>query len=143
MTTTAVETTVAVETTTTKTRRPGRVAGWVVTVFITLFLLSDSVGKLIPLAVVRSSTEVLGFQPHHLRVIGAVLLVCVVLYLIPRTAVLGAVLLVGYLGGATAAQMRIDSPAFPQSFPIICGVLVWLGLWLREPAVRALLPFRR
>ena len=136
-------TTTAGEITATRTRRPGRVAGWVVTVFISLFLLSDSVGKLIPLEVVRSSTQVLGFQPHHVRVIGGVLLVCLVLYLIPRTAVLGAVLLVGYLGGATAAQLRIESPAFPQSFPIICGVLVWLGLWLRDPAVRALLPVRR
>lgn len=124
-------------------RRPAAIAGWVVTGFIAAFLVSDSLGKLLLIGPVRDAMAVLGYQLGHSRIIGATLLVCLVLYLIPRTAVLGALLTACYLGGAEAAQLRIDSPLIPMTFPVICGVLVWLGLWLRDERVRALLPLRR
>ncbi len=70
------------------------------------------------------------------------MLVCTALYAIPRTSVLGAILLTGYFGGATAANVRVGSAAFNTGFPIIFGVLVWLGLFLRESRLRALIPLR-
>ena len=81
----------------------------------------------------------MGFPAWTVPVIGATLLVCLVLYLVPRTAVLGAVLLTGYLGGAVCAQLRIEAPLFSTLlFPVYIGVLVWLGLYLRSAALRAL-----
>lgn len=124
-------------------RRPTAVAGWVVTGLISAFMLSDSIGKLLVIEPVRVAMEVLGYPVYQSRMIGAVLLVCLALYLIPRTAVLGALLTACYLGGAEAAQLRIESPAFALIFPVACGVLIWLGLWLRDERVRALLPLRR
>ncbi len=123
--------------------QPAMIAGWIVTALISAFLLSDSLGKLLIIGPVREAMAVLGYPLYQSRIIGAVLLVCLTLYLIPRTAVLGALLTACYLGGAEAAQLRIESPVFPMTFPIICGLLVWLGLWLRDERVRALLPLRR
>jgi TRAP-type C4-dicarboxylate transport system permease small subunit len=80
-----------------------------------------------------------GYPEHHLQRLVIVELICVILYIIPQTAVLGAILLTGYLGGATATHVRVSEPFF---FPIIVGVLIWLGLYLREPRLRALVPFR-
>jgi hypothetical protein len=74
-----------------------------------------------------------------LVMIGVIELVCVLLYAIPRTAALGAVLLTGYLGGATLTHLRIDDPIFG---PVVIGIFVWLGLWFRDARVRALLPLR-
>jgi Na+/proline symporter len=71
--------------------------------------------------------------------IGVIELICVLLYAIPRTAALGAVLLTGYLGGATLTHLRIDDPIFG---PVVIGIFVWLGLWFRDARVRALLPLR-
>jgi hypothetical protein len=76
------------------------------------------------------------------RTIGVVLLASTVLYAIPRTAVLGALLLTGFLGGAVAIQMRAGSPLFETIFPILFGVLAWAGIYLREARLRALLPMR-
>lgn len=128
--------------TSTRRRRPN-VPGWIVTGLVSAFLLSDSLGKLLIIGPVQEAMTVLGYRVEQSRIIGAVLLVCLVLYLVPRTAVLGALLTACYLGGAEAAQLRIDSPLVPMTFPVICGVLVWLGLWLRDERVRALLPLRR
>jgi hypothetical protein len=74
-----------------------------------------------------------------LVMIGVIELICVLLYAIPRTAALGAVLLTGYLGGATLTHLRIDDPIFG---PVVIGIFVWLGLWFRDARVRALLPLR-
>jgi DoxX-like family len=113
--------------------------GQVLTVLITLFLLFDSVTKLMQLDFVVQATMQMGFPPSTVPVIGGVLLVCLVLYLVPRTAVLGAVLLTGYLGGAVCAQMRIEAPLFSTTlFPIYIGVLVWVPLYLRSAALRTL-----
>lgn len=81
-----------------------------------------------------------GYPESLLRVLGIVELTCTIIYLIPRTAVLGAILLTGYLGGATATHARVSDPSFVM--PVICGVLIWLGLYLRDLRVRALIPLR-
>ena len=119
--------------------RTARIVGWVLTALVTLFLLFDSVTKLVQLPMVVEATEQMGFPASTVPVIGGTLLVCLVLYLVPRTAVLGAVLLTGYLGGAVCAQLRIEAPLFGYLlFPVYTGVLVWLGLYLRSAALRAL-----
>jgi hypothetical protein len=113
--------------------------GLVLTVLITLFLLFDAVTKLMGVPDVLRATEQMGFGDSAVPVIGSVLLVCLALYLIPRTAILGAVLLTGYLGGAVCAQLRIEAPLFSTLlFPVYTGVLVWVALYLRSAVVRAL-----
>ena len=119
--------------------RAARITGWVLTSLVTLFLLFDSVTKLLQLPAVVEATVQMGFPATTVPVIGGTLLACLVLYLIPRTAVLGAVLLTGYLGGAVCAQLRIEAPVLGYMlFPVYTGVLVWLGLYLRSAALRAL-----
>lgn len=119
--------------------RTARRIGYVLTGLAALFLLFDAVTKLLRLQVVVDATVQMGFPASTVPVIGATLLACLVLYLVPRTAVLGAVLLTGYLGGAVCAQLRIEAPLFSTLlFPVYVGVLVWLGLYLRSAALRAL-----
>lgn len=104
-----------------------------------LFLLADAVAKLIqPLPVVEATLE-LGFSAAHVPILGIILLGCLVVYLIPRTAVFGAVLLTGYLGGVEATHLRVGADAFSFIFPIILGVLLWGGLYMRDARLRALL----
>jgi DoxX-like protein len=119
--------------------RAARRAGYAITGLVALFLLFDSVTKLLRLSVVVDATVQMGFPASTVPVIGATLLACLVLYLVPRTAVFGAVLLTGYLGGAVCAQLRIEAPLFSTLlFPVYVGALVWLGLYLRSAALRAL-----
>ena len=119
--------------------RTARRIGYALTALVTLFLLADSVTKIIQLPAVVDATVQMGFPASAVPVIGTTLLVCLVLHLVPRTAVLGAVLLTGYLGGAVCAQLRIEAPLFSNLlFPVYVGVLVWLGLYLRSAALRAL-----
>jgi hypothetical protein len=119
--------------------RTGRRVGSALTVLVALFLLLDAVTKLMRLQTVVDATVQMGFPASTVPVIGATLLVCLVLYLVPRTAVLGAVLLTGYLGGAVCAQLRIEAPVFSTLlFPVYTGVLVWVALYLRSAVVRAL-----
>ncbi|MBS2020247.1 MAG: DoxX family protein [Deltaproteobacteria bacterium] len=84
-------------------------------------------------------TEKLGYPERVLSAVGIVELLCVALYVVPRTSVLGAVLVSAYLGGAVTSHVRMGDPFF---VPILLGVLAWGGLWLRDERVRALLPFR-
>jgi hypothetical protein len=113
--------------------------GFVLTVLITLFLLFDAVTKLMGVPDVLRATEQMGFADSAVPVIGSVLLVCLALYLIPRTAILGAVLLTGYLGGAVCAQLRIDAPLFSTMlFPVYFGIVVWVALYLRSAKLRQL-----
>jgi hypothetical protein len=108
-----------------------------------LFLLVDSLGKFVRPAPVIEGTVQLGYSESVILPLGIVLLACTVLYLIPRTSVLGAVLLTGYLGGAVATHVRIGNPVLTHVlFPIYIGVLIWGGLFLREERLRALLPLR-
>lgn len=115
-------------------------SGWVVTILPVLGLVPSAVFKFIQPADMMKELEKLGWQAGQMTAIGIVELTCVVFYLIPQTAVLGAILLTGYLGGAIATHVRIADDFTP---PVIIGVLVWLGLFLREPSLRALLPLRR
>jgi hypothetical protein len=109
-----------------------------------LFLLIDGVGKLVKPAPVVQGTLQLGYPESVLLGLGIVLLSCTVLYVIPRTAVLGAILLTGYLGDAVATHVRVGSPLFSHIlFPVYLAVLLWGGLYLRDGRLRALIPLRR
>ena len=116
--------------------------GRVISGLVVLFMLFDGVSKVMKAQQVIEATVRLGFPVSSIVGIGITLLVCTVLYAIPNTAILGAILLTGYLGGATATQVRAGSPMFETVFPVIFGVLVWLGVYLRESRLRALVPVR-
>jgi hypothetical protein len=92
-------------------------------------------------SVVAAFTNQFGFPLGLLRPIGLIELGCVAIYLVPRTAVLGAVLIAAFFGGATVSHLRIGDPTGVA--PPILGILAWVGLWLREPRLRALLPLRK
>ena len=120
-----------------------RWAGYILTAMLGLFLLFDAAGKLmLPKQVIDASLR-LGLPVSLDPGIGVLLLVCTLVYLIPRTAVLGAVMLTGYLGGAVAIQMRAGSSTFETVFPVLIGVLVWAGIYLRECRLCAIFPLRR
>jgi hypothetical protein len=108
-----------------------------------LFLTFDAVGKVLqPPAVVEGTTQ-LGYPTSVILGLGIVQIVCLAAYLVPRTAVLGAILWTGYLGGAIATHVRVGNPLFSHVlFPTYVAALLWGGLWLREPRLRALLPLR-
>jgi hypothetical protein len=117
-----------------------RWAGRILSGLALLFLTFDVVIKLFPTKEAIEGTTALGYQAHHLPIIGAIALVCLVLYAIPRTAPLGAVLWTGYLGGAIATHVRVDNPLFSHIlFPIYVAAFIWGGLYLRDARVRALL----
>ena len=117
-----------------------RRTGLVLTGLAVLFLAFDAAIKLFPNEAALTGTTDLGYQPHHLPIIGGIALVCLVLYVIPRTAPLGAILWTGYFGGAIATHLRVDNPLFTHTlFPIYVAALIWGGLYLRDPRVRALL----
>lgn len=115
-------------------------AGRIVSGFAALFLLVDGVARAVNFAPYVQGTVQFGYPAHLATPIGVVLVVCTLLYVLPRTALLGAILLTGYLGGATATHVRVEDPNF--LFAATFGVLVWAGLYLREPRLRALLPLR-
>jgi hypothetical protein len=107
-----------------------------------LFLLFDGLMKLVkPEPVVKATVE-LGYPESVILGLGIVLLACTVLYLIPRTAVLGAILLTGYLGGAVATHVRVEEGLFPIAFPVVFGAFLWGGLYLRDERLRSLIPWR-
>jgi hypothetical protein len=107
-----------------------------------LFLLVDGAMKLVKPAVVVEATTKLGYSESLIIPIGIILIACTLLYLIPTTSVLGAILLTGYLGGAVATHVRAAEGVFPIIFPIIFGALLWLGLYLHDTRLRALIPLR-
>lgn len=118
-------------------------AGYVISGLPVLFLLFDALGKFVKPEPVVTGTLELGYQESSIFPIGVILLACTIIYLIPRTAVLGAILLTGYLGGAVATHVRIGNPLFTHVlFPVYIGVLLWLGLYLRSTVLRRLVPFR-
>jgi hypothetical protein len=119
-------------------------AGRIISALPALFLLMDGVMKLAQPAAVVDTTVNLGYSKSVILPLGIVLLVCTILYIIPQTAVLGAILLTGYLGGAVATNARIGAPLFTHIlFPTYLGVLLWGGLFFRDERVRALIPLRR
>jgi hypothetical protein len=117
--------------------------GRVISALPVLFLLFDGAMKLAKPAVVVEATAQLGYPESAIVGLGIILLGCVILYLIPRTSVLGAILLTGYLGGAVATQVRVGNPLFSHVlFPVYVAALLWGGLWLRDSHVRECIPLR-
>jgi DoxX-like family len=117
-------------------------AGYIISILPTLFLLMDGAMKLVKPAFVVEATVGLGYSENVIVPLGIVLLVCTILYLIPVTSVVGAILLTGYLGGAVATHVRVGEGLFPVLLPVGFGVLLWLGLYLRDARLRALVPLR-
>lgn len=117
-------------------------AGRVLSALPVLFLLIDGVMKVFRPTFVVQATVQLGYTESVIIPLGIVLLLCTVLYVIPTTSILGVILLTGYLGGAVATHVRANEGAFPVVFPIIIGALLWLGLYLRDSRLRALVPLR-
>lgn len=117
-------------------------AGRIISGLLVAFLLFDAITKILKERHVMEAFARLGYPAHLAPVIGIILLACVVLYVIPKTDILGAILLTGYLGGATELNLRVGNPIFETLFPVIFGVLVWLGLFLRDVRLRSLLPLR-
>src|SRR5215211_8766433 len=117
-------------------------AGRIISVLVSLFMLIDGVMKLIKPKVVVDGTVQLGYPESVILGMGIVLLASTILYMIPRTAILGAILLTGYLGGAVATHVRVGDPLFSVLFPVLVGALIWGGLYLRDERLRALIPLR-
>lgn len=114
-----------------------------ISALVVLFMLFDSVIKPMKLPPAVEGTIRLGYPVNVVLPLGIVLFVCTVLYVIPRTSILGAILLRGYLGGAVASNVRVGNLLFGYVlFPVCVGVLLWLGLFLRDVRLRALIPFR-
>ena len=118
-------------------------AGRIISGLVALFLLVDGVMKLVKAEVVVKTTLELGYPESVIVGLGVVLTACTVLYLIPRTSILGAILLTGYLGGAVATHVRVGEGLFPVLFPVVFGGLIWGGLFLRDDRLRSLIPVRR
>jgi DoxX-like family len=117
--------------------------GRVLSGLVTAFMIFDAVIHLMKPAPVVQAFAQLGFPLGLAPVLGIIELVCVVLYVIPRTSILGAILLTGYLGGAIAIQLRVGNPLFSQSlFPVYVGLMVWGGIYLRDERLRTLIPWR-
>lgn len=117
----------------------GRIVSWL----LALFLLLDGAMKLAKPAFVVEATVKLGFSESVIVLLGIVLITCTILYLIPITSVLGAILLTGYLGGAVATHVRMGQELFPIFFALAFGVLLWFGLFLQDARLRALIPLRK
>ena len=114
--------------------------GRIITGLVVLFMLFDSVTKIIKIPQVIEASARVGINANQVFWIGVTLLACVVFYVIPQTSVFGAILLAAYLGGAVCADVLTHQPVFNSCFAIAFGILTWLGLYLREPRVRALVP---
>jgi hypothetical protein len=118
-------------------------AGRIVSGLVVLFMLFDGTIKVMRLAPAMEGTTRLGYSAGVVLPLGIIVLICVALYVIPRTSVLGAILMTGYLGGAVATNVRVSNPLFGYILaPVYVGVLLWLGLFLRDDRVRALIPLR-
>lgn len=121
-----------------------RRVGLVLSVVTSVFLLADAVIHIARVTPVRTAMADLGFDHNAALVIGVLELACLALYLLPRTAVLGVVLFTAYLGGAVCANFRVDKPLWSTVlFPVYVAVALWVGLWLRDEQLRAVLPVRR
>jgi hypothetical protein len=118
--------------------------GWIFSGLTVLFMLFDGISKLAMEHHVVEATTQIGYPQEVIRPLGIILLVCTVLYAIPRTAVFGAILLTGYLGGAVASKVRMEDPIFSSIlFGVYFGILAWVGLYLRDERLRSLIPLRR
>jgi hypothetical protein len=121
-------------------------AGRVTSGLVILFLLMDGAIKMVPIQPVIDSLKELGYpaSDSFARLLGLIVLACTALYAWPRTAALGAILLTGLFGGAIASHLRLGDPLFSHTlFGVYLGVLMWAGLWFRDPALRTLIPLNR
>lgn len=126
--------------------KSAHVLGRILSGLVILFLLFDGAIKLVPWPVVTETMDKMGYgaSENLARSLGLITIVCTVLYSVPPTSILGAILLTGYLGGAIASHVRIGSPLFSHIlFGFYLGLMVWGGLWLRDRRLRSLIPFRR
>lgn len=126
--------------------RSARWVGRILSGLVIVFLMVDGAIKLVPWPIVTETMDRMGYGSSDtlMRGLGAITIVCTVLYAIPPTSILGAILLTGYLGGAIASHVRIDSPLFTHTlFGLYLGLMVWGGLWLRDRNLRRLIPFSR
>jgi len=120
----------------------GRIlTGWIISSLVAAFTLFDAIMKIAKPKPVIDAFARTGWPVELSSTVGAILLICTILYLIPKTSVLGAILLTGYLGGAVATNLRLQNPLFSYTlFPVYFGVLAWIGLWLRERKLEAAFP---
>jgi hypothetical protein len=116
--------------------------GRIISLLVILFLVFDGATKVMQERHVLAAAAQLGYSAAAMVWIGAVLVACTAVYAMPRTSVLGAILLTGYLGGAVAIQAHAGNPVFQCAFPVIFCVLVWLGLFMRDPRLRTIIPLR-
>src|SRR6202045_3330884 len=125
---------------------PARWLGRILSGIVIVFMLFDGAIKLVPWPIVTETMDRMGYGSSEslARSLGAITIVCTVLYAVPPTSILGAILLTGYLGGAMASHLRIGSPLFTHIlFGVYLGLMLWGGLWLRDKSLRSLIPFRR
>ena len=130
----------------TEISKPARFTGRVLSGLVIVFLLFDGAIKLVPWPIVTETMDKMGYGSSEglARSLGIITIVCTVLYAVPPTSILGAILLTGYLGGAIASHVRIGSPLFSHTlFGLYLGLMVWGGLWLRDRSLRSQIPFRR
>ncbi|MGV1757789.1 DoxX family protein [Rhizobium sp. A22-96] len=123
--------------------RTGALVGWVVSAIVILILAADAAVDLFSPSLISAEMEASGFPTSQATLLGLIILVCAVLYAIPRTAVLGAILTTGFFGGAICTHFRlgeVGSP--PQLISLVLGIMAWGGLYLRDKRIRDLLPFR-
>lgn len=125
--------------------RPIIITGWIMSLLVVLFLAFDAIIKFIkPDPVIQSTVHELGYQEHHILIHGLLTLVPTILYVLPRTSVLGAVLLTALFGGAIASHLRVDNPVFSHTlFPVYVALLMWGGLWLRNQNLRNIFPVNK
>lgn len=121
--------------------RSAKIVGWVLTLIPAALLLMAAMMNIIRPASVVEQTVRMGYSASVMLPLGIVTLMCVIVYLIPQTACLGAILVTGYLGGAVDVHVRNGDPLAQILFPVVIGILAWLGLYLREPRIRQLFPF--
>jgi hypothetical protein len=126
--------------------KTARWTGRVLSGLVIVFMLFDGAIKLVPWPIVTETMEKIGYGSSEslARTLGVITVACTVLYAIPPTSIVGAILLTGYLGGAMASHLRIGSPLFTHTlFGLYLGLMVWGGLWLRDRSLRTLIPFHR
>lgn len=121
-----------------------RRTGWILSGLVIAFMVGDAGATLLAIEPIKKATLETGYPLDLMPLIGVLALICLVLYAIPATGVLGAILLTGYLGGAIATHLRVAGTLTPEMIvSLALGVLAWGGLWFRDPRVRALIPSRR
>lgn len=124
--------------------KPQILTGRIISGFVILFMLFDATLKFIkPVEVIQTTVNELGYAEHHILIHGILALTATLLYAIPRTSIIGAILLTAHFGGAVASHLRVDNPIFSHLlFPVYFGILMWLGLWLRNTKLRSLITLK-